>query len=382
MTGKRVAICAVAQHRNVSDLWYKRIQGMLLDCLEEIQAKTGVTFDEDTGINTIVSCSDDVFDARTISDAGVGDALGAQYKCEEKMAQEGLNALGYAMSVILSGHDDLVLVLGHCKESQPESRNICTHLGFDPFYGRPVGLDYLNVSALQARAYMERSQVTEEHLARVVVRSRYWAGKNPYANAREMVEVGQVMASPRLCDPIRTLHAYPVSDGAVAMLLSSEARAGEFTDRPVWITGFANCMDSYFLGDRDLTSNFALKHAAGWAYEEAGIKEPTEEIHLVELMDAYAYQQPMWMEGLDFCREGAGARFLDEDGPDRFHVNRSGGMLAGNPLMIAGLYRAAEAVIQLRGEAGERQVPGARKALAHSTTGPAGQFHSVLILET
>lgn len=381
MADKRVAICAVAQHKNEADLWYKRVQGMLLDCLEEIQAKTGVTFDEDTGINTIVSCSDDVFDARTISDAGVGDALGAQYRCEEKIAQESLNALGYAMSIILSGHDDLVLILGHCKESQPESRNICTNLGFDPFYGRPVGLDYLNVSALQAKAYMERSKVTEEHLAQVVMRSRHWSRKNPYANAKEIVETGQVMASPRLCDPIRQLHAYPVSDGAVGMLLSSEERAGEFTDRPVWISGFANCMDSYFLGDRDLTSNFALKNAAAWAYKEAGIKNPREEIQLVEVMDAYAYQQPMWMEGLGFCEEGGGGSFIDEDGPDRFNVNRSGGMLAGNPLIIAGLYRAAEAIIQLKGEAGERQVPEARRALAHSTTGPAGQFHSVLILD-
>lgn len=381
MSAGKVAICAVAQHKNESDIWYKRNQGMLLDVLEDIKGQTGVTFDESTGINTIVSCSDDVFDARTISDAGVGDALGAQYRCEEKMSQEGMNGLGYAMSVILSGHDDLVLVMAHCKESQSESRNMCTNLGFDPFYGRPVGLDYLNASALQARMYMSKSGITERHLAKVVVRARQCSARNPYANAREPLELGKVMASPSLCDPIRELHAYPVSDGAVAMLLASEERAFEFTDRPVWIKGFANCMDSYFLGDRDLTSNFALKNAARWAYKEAGIKDPLKEIDVVEVMDAYAYQQPMWLEGLGFCKDGKGGSFIDEGGPDRFHVNLSGGMLAGNPLIIAGLYRAAEAVLQLRGDAGERQVVGAKKAVAHSTNGPAGQFHSVLIIE-
>jgi acetyl-CoA C-acetyltransferase len=382
MTGKKVAICAVAQHKNESDLWYKRFQGMLLDVLEDLQAQAGFDFNEDTGVNTIVSCSDDFFDARTISDNGVTDVLGGHYRAEEKMAQEGLNAVGYALAVILSGHTDLVLVMGHCKESQSESRNMISNLGFDPFYGRSVGLDYMNAAALQARAYMTKAGITDEHLARIVVRSRQWAARNPYANARETIEEGRIIASPMVCDPIRQLHVYPVSDGAVGMLLASEERAKEFTDKPVWITGFANCMDSYFLGDRDLTGNVALKKAAERAYRKAGIKDPRKAIDVVEVMDAYAYQQPLWMEGLGFCEEGQGGRFIEEGGPGKYKVNLSGGMLAGNPVIISGLYRAAEAALQLRGEAGDRQVPDVKTAVAHSTTGAAGQFHSVLILET
>jgi acetyl-CoA C-acetyltransferase len=381
MAAKKVAICAVAQHKNESDLWHKRFQGMLLDVLEDLQTQTGFTFDEETGVNTIVSCSDDFFDARTISNNGVTDVLGAHYRAEEKMAQEGLNAIGYAMSVILSGHSDLVLVMGHCKESQSESRNMLTNLGFDPFYGRAVGLDYMNAAALQARAYMAKAGLTDEHLARIVVRARQWAAKNPYANAQETLEAGKVLASPMICDPLRQLHVYPVSDGAVGLLLASEERAGEFTDKPVWITGFANCMDSYFLGDRDLTSNFALKKAAERAYQKAGIRDPKKAIDVVEVMDAYAYQQPLWLEGLGFCEAAQGGRFIEEGGPGKYKVNLSGGMLAGNPVIISGLYRAAEAVLQLRGEAGDHQVPDAKSALAQSTTGAAGQFHSVLILE-
>jgi acetyl-CoA C-acetyltransferase len=381
MAGKKVAICAVAQHKNESDLWYKRFQGMLLDVLEDLQAQTGFDFSEDTGVNTIVSCSDDFFDARTISNNGVTDVLGGHYRAEEKMAQEGLNAIGYALAVILSGHTDLVLVMGHCKESQSESRNMISNLGFDPFYGRSVGLDYMNAAALQARAYMTKAGITDKHLARIVVRARQWAARNPYANAREILEEGRVMASPMVCDPIRQLHVYPVSDGAVGMLLASEERAKEFTDKPVWITGFANCMDSYFLGDRDLTGNVALKKAAERAYRKAGIKDPRKAIDVVEVMDAYAYQQPLWMEGLGFCEAGQGGRFIEEGGPGKYKVNLSGGMLAGNPVIISGLYRAAEAVLQLRGEAGDRQAPDVKSAVAHSTTGAAGQFHSVLILE-
>ncbi len=381
MAGKKWRSVLSPSTRTNSDLWHKRFQGMLLDVLEDLQAQTGFDFNEDTGVNTIVSCSDDFFDARTISDNGVTDVLGAHYRAEEKMAQEGLNAIGYALAVILSGHSDLVLVMGHCKESQAESRNMITNLGFDPFYGRSVGLDYMNAAALQARAYMTKAGITDEHLARIVVRARQWAARNPYANARETLEEGRVMASPMVCDPIRQLHVYPVSDGAVGMLLASEERAKEFTDKPVWITGFANCMDSYFLGDRDLTGNFALKKAAERAYRKAGIKNPRKAIDVVEVMDAYAYQQPLWMEGLGFCEEGQGGRFIEEGGPGKYKVNLSGGMLAGNPVIISGLYRAAEAALQLRGEAGDRQVPDVKSAVAHSTTGPAGQFHSVLILE-
>jgi len=244
-----------------------------------------------------------------------------------------------------------------------------------------MGLDYTNVAALQARAYMEKAGLTEEQLAKVVVRARQWAAKNPYANATEQMELGDVMYSPMLCDPIRTRHAYPVSDGAVALLLASEEKAHEYTDNPVWLTGFGSCMDSYFLGDRDLASNFALKKAAARAYKMAGVKDAKKDIDLVEVMDCFAYQQPMWLEGLGFCGDGEGAQFIDEQGLEKYNVNLSGGMLAGNPIMVGGLYRAAEAALQLKGEAGAHQASDVSRAVAQSTTGGAGQFHTVVVLE-
>ena len=131
---RRVAICAVAQIKNEPDIWYKRFQGMVWDCVEQILEQTGVTFDMHKGIRNVVTCSDDVFDARTISDNAMTDVVGAHYRGEEKMAQDGINGLGYAMACILSGHDEVVLLAGHCKESQPESRRMCTNLAFDPFY--------------------------------------------------------------------------------------------------------------------------------------------------------------------------------------------------------------------------------------------------------
>ena len=89
----------------------------------------------------------------------------------------------------------------------------------------------------------------------------------------------------------------------------------------------------------------------------------------------------MWMEGLGICEEGKGGEWIESGGPDARNVNLSGGLLAGNPMILGGLVRVAEAALQLSGKAEGRQVQDARRALAHGVMGPAGQFHSVIILE-
>lgn len=378
---KRVAICAVAQIKNDPDYWYLRFQNMLLECYESIMEQTGVTFDMERGIRNVITCSDDVFDARTISNNGMTDVVGAHFRGEEKMAQESINGLGYAMACILSGHDDLILYMGHAKESQPESRQMCTNLAFDPFYCRPLGMDFQNVNALQARAYGERSGITDEQLAKIVVRSREKAKKNPFARENEAIDEQAVMNSPMLADPIRALHYYPVTDWAFGMLLCCEERAREFTDKPVWLTGYSSCMDNYYLGDKDLLSNFSLKKASKRALDMAGIKNPRKGIDIFELDDHAAYQLPLWAEGIDLADEGKGGAWIASDGPDKANVNLSGGHLNGNPLLLGGAARAIECVLQLRGEAGERQVKGAKKALAQGTYGAAGQHQAVVIME-
>jgi len=379
--GNRVAICAVAQTTYERDKWHQRFQGMALDVLESLLNRTGLDFSEKNGIGMSINVSDDIFDARTISDNAMTDVLGAHLRCEEKVAQEGAQAVYYGLAAIMSGHTDLVLIIGHCKESQAKSRNMVTHHAFDPFYTRPVGMDFCAAAGLQAQAYAGKSNITDRQLAGVVVRARNNGAKNPFTPEAISVSEKEVLESPMLADPIRQLHAYPVSDGAVGMILASEERAKEITKHPVWIKGVGNCIDSFFLGDRDLTSNFALKKAARRAYDRAGIKDPRSAFDVIELSDQYAYQHPMWAEGLGICEEGDGGKWLDSGGPDKFNVNLSGGMLAGNPLILSGLVRSSEAVLQLTGEAGKRQVKDARTALAHGVMGPAGQFHTVIILE-
>jgi acetyl-CoA C-acetyltransferase len=377
---RRVAICAVAQTKFEPCKWDVRVQGMVWEVVRGVCLQSGLDFGED-GIQAAVTVSDDVFDARTISDGAITDVVGAHYGSEEKVAADGAQGVYYAAATILSGHHDVVLLAGHCKESQAVSRNMVTHLAFDPFYTRPLGLDYLAAAALQAQAYMGRSGVTEDQLADLVVRSRQWASKNPVAQAMRLITREEALASPLVADPIREAFMYPVSDGAIALILASEARAKEITDRPVWITGLGNSYDSFFLGERDLAGNFALDRAAARAYTMAGITDPGNAFDVVEIADAYIHQLPQYAEGLGLLDGGSAKNWLADGGPERQNVNRSGGMIVGNPLMLGGLARVAEAVIQLRGEAGERQVPHAGRAVAQGATGPAGQLQTVIVLE-
>lgn len=378
---RRVGICAVAQTPFKRDYWEERFQGMALIVLESLLEQTGLKFGESNGIQASISVSDDIFDARTISDNAMTDVLGAHLGCEEKVAQEGAQALYYALAMIGSGHVDTVLVMGHCKESQGQSRNMVTHMAFDPFYTRPVGMDFQAAAGLQAHAYLQKSGIREDQLARIVVRARNNAKRFPLPLEIDPVGTSDVQCSPMLADPIRSLHAYPVTDGAIGMIVAAEEQARAICPNPVWITGVGNCMDSFFLGDRDITSNFAIETAMERACRRAGIERTRNAFDVIELSDPYAHQLPLWCEGIGLCPENLAQDWLDAGGLDKHHVNVSGGTLAGSPLLLGGLSRAASVVLQLMGKAGDAQVEDARRGLAHGVMGPAGQFHTMLVLE-
>ena len=371
----RVAICAVAQSKYVRDRWQDRFQGMCWEVVEDVVRQTGLDL-AGNDIGAVVSNSDDFFDCRTISDNAITDVVGAHYKGEEKVAQDGAQAVYYGYATAASGHADVVLVVGHSKESQVGDRNLITHAAFDPFYTRPVGLDYLSAAALQAQAFMRRFEITDADLAELVSRQREKAAHNPLANETSPLTPAEAAASPMLADPLRAAYVYPPSDGAVAIILATEERARKLTDKPVWITGLGSCIDSFFLGDRDLSESMSLRRAAERAYHMSGTKNAATNFDVCEISDPYAHQLPLWAWQLGLTDDPKG--WLRGD---LHRINPSGGTLAGTPQVISGLARTAEAALQLRGEAGARQIAGARRALAHGTTGPAGQQQSVVVLE-
>jgi acetyl-CoA C-acetyltransferase len=230
---------------------------------------------------------------------------------------------------------------------------------------------------------MDRFGVTEEQCALVSVKNHKNALANPLAQLAMDITVDDVMKSPMLSDPIKLLDASPITDGAAAVILANESAAGKAKTTPVWLKGVGHCSDAYHLGDRDLGISPALGKAAAKAYELADIKEPLKEIDVVELYDAFSYQELLWLEGLGFCEDGGAGR-MTEDGVTEMNgalpVNPSGGCLSAHAVMVAGMARLIEAALQVRGEAAGRQVPDCRTALAHGINGPCGQSHCVMVV--
>jgi acetyl-CoA C-acetyltransferase len=333
-------------------------------------------------IDKIISCSEDFWQGRTISDCLCHLEMGALGMDVTKVAGDGSFALYHAFVSILSGKHDVILIVAYRKESETV-RSVVENAAFDPIYLGPLGIDFLVAAAMQAHRYMYKYGISEEQCAEVVVKNRKNGSLNPYAQEPMDLTVTDVLQSETLSSPIKRLDCKPVSDGACVVIVAKEEIAKLITDKPIWIAGVANCYDAHNPGDRDLSDCLSLEIAARKAYEMAGIRNPSEEIDVAEISDEYSYQELLWMEGLGLCGRGQAGRLVEKGGTrmeGRLPVNPSGGVLCGNPSGVSGLVRVAEAFLQLRGEAGRRQIPRAKTALAHGFYGQSGQAHGVAVL--
>jgi acetyl-CoA C-acetyltransferase len=352
--------------------------------VEEALKKVGLPFRD--GYQGVVTCSSDHWEGMTLTDIRHGEVAGAHLgPGEEKVCDDGANAVLLGFIKVMSEHADVVLVTAACKEREVMDPSVIENFGFDVPFQQLLGLDFTQAAALQAARYMHRFGLKREDFAEVVVKSRREAKDNPNVFNGGDVTLSEVLASEMLADPIRVMERRPFCDGAIALVLAREDKARALTDKPVWIAGIGSCVDHHNLGDRDLAQSGALVSAARDAYGMAGIKDPVGEIDLFEISEHYSYQYLMWMEGLGICEKGQGATLLrsgDSNRDGKVPVNPSGGLLGGVPRYVAGANCVGEAFQQLRGEAGARAVSGEpRVALCHGTTGPAGQHHCVILLE-
>jgi len=374
----RVAIVGVAQTKYQSynpashaELSYE----VTRDALED----AGMTI-EDVD-NTVTVCND-FWDGRTISSMAITEATGSHRVPTTNVEGDGTYGALMGLMRILSGHHRVTLVVAQSKASEGIP-SVITNAMFDPLYERMLGIDAVSSAALQMRQYMSKYGVTEEQCARVSVKNHRNARNNPYAHLPLDISVEDVLRSRILADPIKLLDASPVSDGACAIVMADESVAKKRGKRAVWIEGVGHCADAYHLGDRDLGESPALEAAARRAYGMAGVSDPMKDIDVAELYDAFSYMELMWMEGLGFCHQGEAGAVIDRGVTEmkgRLPVNPSGGVLSAHAVQVAGLARIAEAVLQLRGEAGARQVDGAKMALAHGIEGACGQGHCVFVL--
>ena len=348
----------------------------------QVLDKAGLTRHD---VGTMISATSDIFHGGvSCANAYYWDSGGALLKNGSRNDGESLTAFFYGVLRIASGLYDTALVYGLCKGSENPDMDTLTHFFTDPFYQRQMGLNDTFAAAFQMREYLERRSVTEEQCAQVVVKNLGNAVKNPYAHVSKNVSVDDVMNSERVLDPLKAMEVGPQSEGFVAMLLAVEGEAEKLTDKPVWLKGFSSSLDSFYLGDRDLLKT-QLPTAAKRAYDMAGIINPREELDVVELTEPYAYQELLWCEELGLCGQGEGGKLIESGATQMdgdIPVNPSGGALALNPYVSRGMYRLAEVVLQIKGEAGEHQLDRKVKTgMAHGTLGFAGQSQAVAIME-
>jgi acetyl-CoA acetyltransferase len=238
-------------------------------------------------------------------------------------------------------------------------------------YEVPYGPRYpVSMYALAASRHMHEYGTTREQLAEVAVAAREWAKLNPKAFKRDDLSVEDVLASRMISSPLSLLDCCLVTDGGGALLVTSAERARDLRKPPVHLLGAGEAHWHRNISQMpDLTVTAAVDSGRR-AYEMAGIGP--ESVDVAMLYDAFTINPMLFLEDLGFCEEGEGGAFVEGGriAPGgELAVNTNGGGLSYNHPGMYGLLLLVEAVRQLRGECGERQVEGARVALAHGNGG-------------
>lgn len=322
-------------------------------------------------IDAVVISNMELFEGRAFPELWVGAGAHGSGKPCSKVATGGTSGTSSCIAgfhLAGSGAYDHVLIVGFEKHSEGHTQ---TGMALtDPFWDRAVASGALGNFALSISQYMAERGVTEEHAAKVAVKARHNAARNPHAHLQMPdLTVEEVLGSRMLAEPLRLLDMCPQSDGAAAIVVASAEAARRRGPDAAWVLAAETRHDQPYLGDLDrrMLTMPALRDAARVAYATAGITDPLGQLDVAEIYEPTTYAELAWYEALGFCADGEAGRLID-DGvttmEGKLPVNPSGGVLSTNPVGASGVIRVAEASAQLLGRAGDRQVAAARTALA------------------
>lgn len=262
----------------------------------------------------------------------------------------------HAADAIAAGHANAVLlVYGSTARADIKAGRRTGNLSFGargPLqFEVPYGHTLIAKYAMAARRHMLEHGTTLEQLAEVAVQARENAARNPEAMFRDPVTVDDVLSGPMIADPFTKLHCCIRSDGGAAVLLAAEEYVQDSRAAPVTILGTGEHVSHATMSE---WPDFTVSPAAvsgRLAFERAGVR--AADIELAEIYDAFTYMTLVTLEDLGFCKKGEGGAFVQSR---ELPVNTDGGGLSAQHPGMRGLFLLVEAVRQLRGEAGERQV--------------------------
>jgi len=280
-----------------------------------------------------------------------------------------------AMQALASGQCNAVLVCyGSAQRTATFGRRevVASRRYLDP---QPYETPYepmqpLSAYALAASRHMHEFGTTRRDLAEVAVAARAWARLNPEAFMRDPLSIDDVLGARMVCDPLTVRDSCLVTDGAGAFVLVRADRARDLPREPVHVLGTATAVWNRQISSmHDLTTT-AARDSGRAAFAMAGLAP--SDIDVVELYDAFTINVLLFLEDLGFCAKGEGGAFVRGGAiapGGRLPVNTNGGGLSCVHPGMYGIFALIEAVRQLRGEGGDRQVAGARTALAHGNGG-------------
>jgi acetyl-CoA acetyltransferase len=350
-TPRPVSVASFAQMAGVRrDEEHNEVE-MLMPVIAEVFGNIGITKDD---VDFICSGSTDYLIGGPFSFVTALDAVGVwPPRAESHVEMDGAWALYEAWVLLQEGEIDAALVYSFGRSSLGNLNEILA-LQLDPYYLAPLWPDPVSLAALQARALIDAGKGTEEEFAAIAARSRKDALANPRAQVAKDIPVGTLLEDDYVVSPLRRHALPPITDGAAAVVLAAGDKARRWSPSPAWITGFDHRMETHSLGARDLT----LSPSTAKAGEVAGVADGR--IDVAELHAPYAHQEIILRDALG----------LD----NAVVINPSGGPLASNPLMSAGLIRIGEAAARI--SSGQ-----AHRAVAHATSGPCLQQNLVCVLE-
>jgi len=327
----------------------------------------------------------DMFEGVMMPELYLAEALGAVGKPMLRVHTAGSvggSTAVVAAHLVQAGIHERVLTVAFEKQSESNAMwALAPKIPFQPTLVAGAG----GYFAPHIREYIRRAHAPDHIGRKVAVKDRISALKNPYAHLHMPdISMETVEQSPILWDPIRFLECCPSSDGACAMVMTSERVAKSASKKPAWIKGTAIRSEPLGLAGRDEVNPRAGRDCAKDVYEQAGITNPREDIDVVEMYVPFSWYEPMWLENLFFSEEGAGWKMTDDDETTlegSLPVNPSGGVLSSNPIGASGMLRFAEAAMQVRGTAGEHQIDGARTALGHAYGG-GSQFFAMWVVSS
>jgi len=348
---REVAIVNYRQTPAVRDSGTTNELQMLQSVIQAVIAESNISLDD---LDFVCSGSCDYLAGAAFAFVEAIEAVGPFPAIKESHVEmDAAWALYQAVLKVRTGEADSALIYGFGKSSPGELRAVMS-LQLDPYYLAPLWLDTISAAALQAAQCLDKGVMSEADMAAVVARSRTNAKSVAGTQLSGDYSIDDLLAEPTFVSPLRKHDCAPITDGASVMIIATPEKAKQWCDNPVLITGLDNRIESSMPTLRDLTRSVSTE-AAG---KSAGVNDKA--LDFAELHAPFSHQEILLQRALGLA--------------DSVDINPSGGALAANTMMAAGLDRIGHAAKMIQSGRYKRGV-------AHATSGSCLQHNLVAVLE-